>query len=104
MDDAGFQAMLKTMVKKRKQSISEFEKAGRDDLSAGEKEELAVIEEFLPEAVSEGDIQKVVSDIVGGGKYTMKDMGKLIGQVMGKFKGQNIDGSLVSKAVKSALG
>lgn len=103
VDEDGLQKIIQSMVKKRRQSITEFEKGNRADLADKEKAEIAILEEYLPEAVSADTIEKAIQDVAGDRDLTMKDMGPLMGQVMAKFKGQNIDGKLVSELVKKFL-
>ena len=104
MDDGAVQAVIKTAVKKRKDSIAEFEKAGRGDSAAKEQAELDILEGYLPEAVSEDTIKAAIEEVVAKVKPEgPKDMGKVMGQLMGRFKGQNIDGKLVNKLVSERL-
>ena len=108
LDDEAVQTLIKRAVKKRKDAIAEFEKAGRADKAESEAAELAVLEKYLPAAVSEEDIRKKIEEVVAkvkaeGPKDMGKVMGQVMGQVMGAFKGQNIDGKLVNKLVSESL-
>jgi len=103
LDDAAVLAVLEKMVKQRKDSIEQFEKAKRDDLIKIEQDELAIITTYLPEQLAEDEVAKIVDDIVAAtGAEGMKDMGKVMGQVKAKVAGQ-ADMGLVSKLVKARL-
>ncbi|VAW98111.1 Transamidase GatB domain protein [hydrothermal vent metagenome] len=103
LDDAAVLAVLEKMVKQRKDSIEQFEKAKRDDLIKIEQDELAIITTYLPEQLAEDEVAKIVDDIVAAtGAEGMKDMGKVMGQVKAKVAGQ-ADMGLVSKLVKAKL-
>ncbi len=90
-------------AKKRKESISEFEKGGREDLVEKEKKELKILEKYLPEQLSEDEIRKIVQKIIEEtGAKGMKDMGQVMSKIMVKVKGK-AEGSLVNKTVKDLL-
>lgn len=90
-------------AKKRRDSIEQFEKGGRDDLADKEKEELAVLEEFLPEQMSENETRSVVEAKKKELGVTDKsDMGQLMGAVMQELKGK-ADGNAVKKIVNELL-
>ncbi len=104
LDDAAVLAVLEKMVKQRKDSIEQFEKASRDDLIKKEQDELKIIQTYLPEQLAEDEVAKIVDEVVSAtGAEGMKDMGKVMGQVKAKVAGQ-ADMGLVSKLVKSKLG
>jgi len=91
-------------AKQRKESIEQFEDGGRDDLVENEKNELKIIEAYLPEMMSEDEIREVVKEKIDQlGASGMQDMGKVMGSLMGQLKGK-ADGSIVSKVVKEELG
>ncbi len=95
--------VLMKAAKQRKESISQFEQGNRNDLAKVEKEELAIIEEYLPKMMSEEEIAKVVEEKISAlGATGPQDMGKVMGPIMGALKGK-ADGSLVSKIVKQKL-
>ncbi len=95
--------VLKKLSKQRKDSIEQYQKAGRDDLAEKEQKELAVIEKYLPEQMSEEQITEVVvAAIAEVGASSMKDMGQVMGVVTGKTKGA-ADNKLVSQIVKAKL-
>ena len=90
-------------AKKRKESILEFEKGGRDDLVAKEKAELEILQKYLPEQLSDEELRKIVKEAVEKvGAKDMKDIGKIMGQVMSKVKGK-ADGSRVNIIAKELL-
>lgn len=96
-------AVINKEAKQRKDSIIEFEKAGRQELADKEKAELAIIEKFLPEQMGEEDIKKLVEEAVVATRATgPQDMGKVMGALMPKVKGK-ADGGLVSRLVKEKL-
>ncbi len=90
-------------VKKRKEAILEFEKGKREDLVEKEKKELEILERYLPKQLSEEEIKKLAKEtIVKIGAKELKDIGKVITQLMPKVKGK-ADGGLVSKIVRELL-
>lgn len=95
--------VIASEAKKRKESIAEFEKGGRQDLVKKEKAELEVLQKYLPEQMSEAEIKKLVKEAIDKvGAKEMKDMGKVMAELMPKIKGR-ADGQLVSKIVKELL-
>ena len=95
--------ILQKYAKQRKESIKQYREAGREDLAQKEEAELKVVSEFLPEALSEEEIEKIVEETIREvGASSMKDMGKVMKSVMEKVKGR-ADGSIVSKIVKEKL-
>ena len=90
-------------AKKRKESISEFEKGGRKDLVEKEKAELEILEKYLPEQLSEEQIKSLVREAISKtGAEEIREMGRIMQELMPKIKGR-ADGALVSKIVKEAL-
>jgi len=103
LDEATEIKLLQKMVKQRKDSIAIFEEQGRNDLSEKEKEELAIIEAFLPEQLSEAALTTEVAAIIEEtGASSMKDMGKIMGMANEKFGGK-ADGKAISNVVKKLL-
>ena len=95
--------VLSSEAKQRRDSISEFEKGNRQDLADKEKEELKIIEEYLPETMSEEDIISIVEETIKEtGAESPADMGRVMGAAMAKLKGQ-ADGNTVSRIVKEKL-
>jgi len=102
-DDQAVEVLMKA-AKQRKESIEQFEDGGRDDLAENEKNELKIIETYLPEMMSEDEVREVVKEKIDQlGASGMQDMGKVMGPLMGQLKGK-ADGSIVSKVVKEELG
>jgi len=103
LDEATEIKLLQKMVKQRKDSIAIFEEQGRNDLSEKEKEELAIIEAFLPEQLSEAVLSTELAAIIAEtGASSMKDMGKIMGMANEKFGGK-ADGKAISNVVKKLL-
>lgn len=97
-------ALLQKMLKQRKESLSIYTEQGRDELAATEKEEIAIIERYLPEQMDEATLEKVVGEIIQKtGASTMKDMGKVMGMASKQLAGQ-ADGKAISAIVKKLLG
>ncbi|MFS1525898.1 GatB/YqeY domain-containing protein [Microbulbifer sp. 2304DJ12-6] len=104
LDDARILALLDKMIKQRRDSITQFEKAGRTELAAVEQAEIEVIQEFLPRQLSEAEINEIVTSAVQDtGASSMADMGKVIAQVKPQVQGR-ADMGAVSKQVKAQLG
>jgi len=103
MNEAEFLQLLSTMVKQRKDSIDQFQKGGRQDLVEKEAAELKVIQEFMPEQMSEADIDReiemVIKEVAAVG---IKDMGKVMKVLMPKLTGK-ADGKSVGEKVKEKL-
>ncbi|MBI3394257.1 MAG: GatB/YqeY domain-containing protein [Spirochaetia bacterium] len=109
LGDPEVQALIQRSIKKRKESIDQFQKGGRQDLADKEAAEIAVLDKYLPAAVSEKQIAEAIEEAVeatvkAAGTPGPGDVGKLMGRVMGKFKGQNIDGNKVKEMVQKRLG
>ncbi len=95
--------VLSREVKQRHDSLSEFEKGGREDLAAGIRSELEILSKYLPKQLSEAEVQAIVdAAIAKTNASTPKDMGKVMGIVTPQVKGK-ADGKLVATLVKSAL-
>ena len=95
--------LLQKLVKQRKESIAIFEKENRADLAEVEKEEVAVIEKYLPEALSEEDLEKFIQALIlSSGANSVKDMGKVIGLASKELAGK-ADGRAISDMVKKCL-
>ena len=103
LDDSRVTAVLDKMTKQRRESISQFDKAGRDDLSKIEQAELEIIQEYLPEALSEAEINDLVEQsIASTGAASIKDMGKVMGMLKPQLQGR-ADMGQVSQLIKSRL-
>ena len=96
--------LLRSQVKQRRDSVEQYQKAGRPELADKEIAEIAVIETYLPQAASEAEIEQAVSEaITETGASSMKDMGAVMKAVMPKLAGKNADGRSVSDTVKKKL-
>jgi uncharacterized protein YqeY len=96
--------LLRSQVKQRRDSVEQYQKAGRPELADKEIAEIAVIETYLPQAASEAEIEQAVSEAIAEtGASSMKDMGAVMKAVMPKLAGKNADGRTVSDTVKKKL-
>ena len=96
-------ALLQKMVKSRQESLAMYEQAGREDLAATERGEIAVIQSFLPAQMSDEDVKAAIAAAISEtGAASMKDMGKVVGALKAKFTGQ-MDFAKASALVKAAL-
>ena len=103
IDDATEQKFLQKMMKQRRDSLEIFEKQGREDLAVKEREELKVIERFLPKQLSEAEIKDAVKTIIQQtGATSPGDMGKVMGAATKKLAGL-ADGKTISNIVKELL-
>ncbi len=103
VDETRMLVILDKMAKQRKESISQFEKAGRDDLVAQEQYELALIEQYLPEQLPEEEIKQLVNEAIASvGAEKMADMGKVMAELKPKLQGR-ADMSAVSAIIKEKL-
>ncbi len=103
LDDAGIIAVLEKAVKQRRDSIEQFDKGGRADLSAIEQDELAVIQTYLPEQLSEHELNELVERIIAStGAESIRDMGKVMGAIKSEAAGK-ADMGAVGAMVKARL-
>ena len=103
VSDAEIILILSNMVKQRKQSIIQYEEAGRVELAEREREEIKIIQEFLPNQLTDEEIHTEVSKIIDAHEQlTIKDMGKIMGQLKEKFSGR-MDFGKASGIVKALL-
>ncbi len=103
LNDTQILAVIQKMVKQRKDSISQFSTAGRDDLITVEEAELAVINNYMPAQLSEEEIIAAVDKAIADtGASSMQDMGKLMGLLKGQLDGK-ADMGLVSGAIRAKL-
>lgn len=95
---------LQSLVKQRRDSIEQYENAGRPDLAAKEAVEIAVIEVYLPQAATVEEVEAAVAAAVTEtGASSMKDMGNVMKAAMAHLAGKSADGKMVSEAVKARL-
>ena len=103
LDDDGVLSVLEKMVKQRKESITQYKDAGRDDLLAKEEAELVIISEYMPEALPAEEVESLIRKAIDEtGASSMKDMGKVMGILKGQLQGR-ADMSQVSSQIKSLL-
>jgi len=96
---------LQSLVKQRRDSVEQYEKAGRPELAAKEQVEISVIDEYLPRAAASEDIERAVTEAISEtGATTMKDMGAVMKAAQAKLVGLSADGRAVSDMVKTRLG
>ena len=103
LDDARILAVLDKMLKQRRESIRQFKEGGRDDLIVIEEAEILIIQDFLPQALTEAEIETLIAEVITAtGAASIKDMGKVMGQLKPKMQGR-ADMSVVSVKIKAAL-
>lgn len=104
LTDEEVQKALQSLVKQRRDSVEQYEKAGRPELAAKEQAEIAVIEAYLPQAATAEEIEQAVAEAVAEtGASSMKEMGIVMKVAQAKLQGKTADGKLVSEAVKAKL-
>jgi uncharacterized protein YqeY len=103
LDDSQVLAVLDKMVKQRRDSISQYRDAGREELAAKEEAELSVIQQYLPAALSEAEIDALIDEAISAtGAESMKEMGKVMGMLKPKVQGRADMGEL-SARIKARL-
>ncbi len=103
LTDADVTAVLSKMVKQRREALEQYEQAGREDLAGKERTELEIIAEFLPQPLSEAEIDELVEAAVADtGAESVRDMGRVMGVLKPKVQGR-ADMSAVSARVKARL-
>lgn len=95
-------ALVKNEVKRRKESAETYKTGGRAELAEKELNEAKVLEKYLPDQMSEDQINAVITEVLSANSFTPADFGKAMGQVKAKV-GNNADGSLVAKLLKEKL-
>jgi len=104
LDDEDTQRLLRSLVKQRRDSIEQYQKAGRQELVDKEQAEINVIETYLPRAASQEEIEQVIATVIAEtGASSMKDMGKVMKAAQVALADKNADGRLVSEIVKAKL-
>jgi uncharacterized protein YqeY len=104
LDDAALLALLQKMVKQREESLAIYTQAGRTDLATVEKEEIEILNEFLPKGMSDSEVEEAIrAAIAKTGASGGKDMGKVIASLKADYPGR-IDFGKASAKVKAALG
>ena len=103
LDDAAVSSIVEKLIKQRKDSISQFQAAGRDDLVAAEQAELVVLQDYLPEQLSVAEVEaEVVAAIAESGAASARDMGKVMGLLKPRLAGR-ADMGQVSALIKARL-
>ncbi len=104
LDDAAMSRIMTTLIKQRKEAAEQFEKGNRQDLAAKERQEIVIIEGYLPTALSTDEVARIVEAVIKeSGASSLKDMGQVMKAVMARLAGQSVDGKVVSDLVKAAL-
>jgi uncharacterized protein YqeY len=104
LTDEELAKLLQSLVKQRRDSVEQYEKAGRAELAEKERAEIAVIEEYLPRAATREEIERAVSEAVAEtGATSMKEMGAVMKAAMARLAGRNADGRTVNEVVRSKL-
>ena len=104
LTDEEINKALQSLVKQRKDSIEQYEKAGRAELAEKEKSELTIIEDYLPQSASREEIETAVSEAIQEtGASSIKEMGAVMKAALAKLAGKSADGKIVSDTVKAKL-
>ena len=104
LDEAEMSRVLTTLVKQRKESAEQYQKAKRDELAEKELKEIVIVEGYLPRALSQEEIAQVIESVIHEtGAVTATDMGKVMKAVMAKLAGQTVDGKQLSDLVRTRL-
>lgn len=104
LDDAEMSRVMTSLIKQRRESVEQFEKAQRLELAKKEREEIAIIETYLPQALSPQELEAIVTAaITETGARSFKEMGTVMKVVMARLAGQAVDGKHISDLVKSKL-
>ncbi|MBI4400782.1 MAG: GatB/YqeY domain-containing protein [Nitrospirae bacterium] len=104
LDDAEMSRVMTALVKQRREAVEQYQKAKREDLAGKELKEIAIIEGYLPKALSPEEITQVVELVIREtGAATMKDMGNVMKAVMARLAGQTVDGKQISDLVRAKL-
>lgn len=104
LDDAEMSRVMTTLVKQRRESIEQFEKAQRQELATKERQEIEIIESYLPKPLSPEELETLITSVIADtGSRSIKDLGAVMKAVMARLGGQTVDGKLVSELVKRQL-
>lgn len=104
LDDAEMSRIMATLIKQRRESVEQFEKAQRMELAEKERKEITIIETYLPKALSAEELDRIIASVLADtGSRSLKDMGTVMKAVMARLAGQAADGKLVSDLVKAKL-
>ncbi|MBK5281767.1 MAG: GatB/YqeY domain-containing protein [Nitrospiraceae bacterium] len=104
LDDAEMSRVMTTMIKQRRESVEQFEKGNRAELAAKERQEITILESYLPQALSLEQLVSVVDAAIQEvGACSLKEMGAVMKAVMVRVAGQTVDGKQVSELVRAKL-
>ena len=103
LEDGDIIKSIQRLVKQRKESMDSYSQAGRNELADNEQQEMLVLMDYLPKTLTESEVEEIVAKTIADLDATsMKDMGKVMGFISKTYAGQ-VDGSIVSRIVKSKL-
>ena len=104
LDDAEMSRVMTTMIKQRRESVEQFEKGNRAELAAKERQEIVILESYLPQAISIAQLSAIVDTAIQEtGAHSLKEMGAVMKAVMVRVAGQTVDGKQISELVRSKL-
>jgi uncharacterized protein YqeY len=104
LDDAEMTKIMTTLIKQRRESVEQFEKAQRTELAAKERQEISIIETYLPQALTAEQLAAIVETVIAeSGARSLKEMGAVMKLVMARLAGQAVDGKQISDLVKAKL-
>ena len=104
LDDAEMSRIMATLIKQRRESVEQFEKAQRIELADKERKEITIIETYLPKALSAEELDRIIVSVLADtGSRSLKDMGAVMKAVMARLAGQTVDGKQVSDLVRAKL-
>lgn len=104
LDDAEMSRIMAALIKQRRESVEQFEKAQRMELADKERKEITIIETYLPKALSQDELEQIVASVLTEtGARSLKDMGAVMKAVMARLAGQAVDGKQVSDLVRAKL-
>lgn len=104
LDDAEMSRVMTALIKQRRESVEQFEKAQRLELAEKERREITIIEAYLPKAPSAQELEQLVASVITEtGASSLKDMGGVMKAVMARLGGQAVDGKQVSDLVRAKL-
>ena len=104
LDDAEMSRIMTTLIKQRRESVEQFEKAQRIELAEKERKEITIIEAYLPKALSAEELNRIIVSVLADtGSRSLKDMGAVMKAVMARLAGQAVDGKQISDLVRAKL-
>lgn len=104
LDDAEMSRIMTTLIKQRRESVEQFEKAQRTELADKERKEISIIESYLPQALSLQELENVIASVLKEtGARSLKDMGVVMKAVMARLAAQAVDGKQISDLVRAKL-